>query len=269
LQERNEFLAEYKRREHEGLDNTWILKPSGGAHGDDIIVKRNGDDILNFIEAAGSTSWVVQKYLENPLLLPGGRKFDLRCMVLVDHNYSIYLYSEGILRTCSVAYSLTDLDNRFAHLANHCLQKDHPAYGSFANEPDNLMGYDAFASVLESMGATLADGCPVSLETHILPQIEKQVLYALLAAKEHMEVLHTSTYRCFNLLGFDFMLDDNFRVYLIEVNASPTTDPKLIPRLVEELVRVAIDPVFPSLSAATKISREDKDEFKLLWSPIR
>lgn len=267
LKERNEFLAEYDRRENEGLDNTWILKPSGGAHGDGIRVMRDVNDILTVLDNAGS-SWVVQKYLEKPLLLPGARKFDMRCMVLVDHNYCIYLYSEGILRTCSVAYSLNDLDNRFAHLANHCLQKDHPDYGSFEEEPDNLMGYEAFANLLKRMGATSSDNCPVSLETHILPQIEKQVVYALLAAKEHMEVLDTSSYRCFNLLGFDFMLDDNFKVYLVEVNASPTTDPKLIPQLVEELLRVAVEPLFPSRSPLST-SSNGSGEFKLLWSPIR
>mmetsp|Transcript_112240 Transcript_112240/g.198126 ORF Transcript_112240/g.198126 Transcript_112240/m.198126 type:complete len:106 (+) Transcript_112240:3-320(+) len=44
------------------------------------------------------------------------------------------------------------------------------------------------------------------------------------------------------------MLDDRFNVYLVEVNASPTTDPKFIPKLVEEVVRVAIDPLLPPQS---------------------
>merc|ERR1719235_1202552 len=157
--ERSEFVQEYRRRQDAGLDNTWILKPSGGAHGDDIVVMRGEDDILKFLkmqQEAGRGAWVVQKYLHNPLLLPGQRKFDVRCMVLVTHDYSIYLYSEGILRSCSVKFSLEDLDDRFAHLANHCLQEHHPEYGSY--EPLNLLSYDAFDKILHESGQLGPDG---------------------------------------------------------------------------------------------------------------
>ena len=42
-----------------------------------------------------------------PLLLRGGRKFDVRCWVLLDPDYKVYLYREGVLRTGAVAYSVT------------------------------------------------------------------------------------------------------------------------------------------------------------------
>merc|ERR1712232_686862 len=157
-------------------------------------------EILNFLDTSDTPAWVVCKYLEHPLLLPGRRKFDLRCMVLLCHDYSIYLYSEGVLRTCSVAYSMDDLNDRYAHLANHCLQKDHPNYGSFEDEPDNLMSYAAFKRFLSEAGH--GDN---ALDDHILPQIERQVVYSLLAARDQMEVLPTAAYSSFNLLGYDFM----------------------------------------------------------------
>ena len=55
----------------------------------------------------------------------------------------------------------------------------------------------------------------------------------------------------FEVLGFDFMLDDNFKVYLIEVNTNPcleTSCPilqKIIPAMLENTFRIAIDPLFP------------------------
>eukprot|EP00927_Polykrikos_kofoidii_P060776 TRINITY_DN55693_c0_g1_i1.p1 TRINITY_DN55693_c0_g1~~TRINITY_DN55693_c0_g1_i1.p1 ORF type:complete len:461 (+),score=85.76 TRINITY_DN55693_c0_g1_i1:89-1384(+) len=243
--EQDEFVAEFARRSKEGLDNTWILKPSGGAHGDDIEVMNNLTSILEFLESAGNTAWIVQKYLENPLLLPARRKFDVRCMVLVTHDYRIYLFSEGILRTCSVAFSLEDLGDRYAHLANHCLQANHSAYGTFEGEPENLLSYDAFDAFLRACSEDHFEGGVVSLETHILPQIEKQVLFSLMAVRDQLQVSELASYSCFNLFGYDFMLDDSFGVHLVEVNSSPTTDPSLIPCLVEEVVRVAVDPLFP------------------------
>ena len=64
--ERAEFLQEFQRRHRACLENTWILKPSGGAHGDDIVVMNEADDIVNFLDARQTeiacTPWVVQKY---------------------------------------------------------------------------------------------------------------------------------------------------------------------------------------------------------------
>jgi tubulin--tyrosine ligase len=228
-QERAEFIKEYRQRHEDGRENTWILKPSGGAHGDDIVIMNKEEDITKFLDSqsseAGSTPWVVQKYLEKPLLLQGGRKFDMRCMVLVTHDFNIYLYTEGILRSCSVPFSLNDLSDRFAHLANHCLQEHHPDYGK--HEPLNLLSYADFDKFL------LDSGQPATLQTHILPQIEKQIVYSLLAARDQLVVQENADYKCFNLLGYDFMLDDQCSVYLVEVNSSPTTDPRLIAQLVE------------------------------------
>jgi len=172
-------------------------------------------------------------------------------MVLVTHDYCIYLYSEGVLRSCSARFSLDDLSDRFAHLANHCLQEQHPHYGK--HEDLNLLSYANFDRFLGEIGRVGPDGCPIRLDSHILPQIEDIVVYTVLAVKDHMEVLDTASYRCFNLLGFDFMLDDSCNVYLVEVNSSPTTDPRLIPRLVEEIVCTAVDPLYPRQHASRSL----------------
>merc|ERR1712176_1126206 len=128
------------------------------------------------------------------------------------------------------------------------------------------MSYASFSRFLHETGR--GDN---ALDTVILPQIEKQVVYSLLAVREQMEVIETSNYRAFNLLGYDFMLDDELNVYLIEVNASPTTDPKLIPGLVVEVVRTAIDPVFPPHADVKSPPLQDDltGTFKLLWNSKR
>ena len=56
--------------------NAWILKPSDGCKGHHIQVKDNLDEMLSFLESRekGSISYVVQRYVERPLLLHGGRR---------------------------------------------------------------------------------------------------------------------------------------------------------------------------------------------------
>lgn len=85
---------------------------------------RSLSEILRHLDsrAGKSTEWVVQRYLDRPLLLRGGRKFDMRLWVLLDHNYHMYLYRQGVLRTGSVPFSMDNLDDRFVHLSNHCIQ---------------------------------------------------------------------------------------------------------------------------------------------------
>jgi len=55
----------------------------------------------------------------------------------------------------------------------------------------------------------------------------------------------------FELFGYDFMIDEDFKVWLIEVNTNPCLElssshlARLIPNVVECALKLAIDPVFP------------------------
>ena len=55
----------------------------------------------------------------------------------------------------------------------------------------------------------------------------------------------------FELFGYDFMFDDQFKPYLIEVNSNPSLEPsstllaKLFSQMLDNSFRIAIDPLFP------------------------
>jgi Tubulin-tyrosine ligase family len=54
----------------------------------------------------------------------------------------------------------------------------------------------------------------------------------------------------FEIFGYDFMIDENFKVYLIEANTNPCLEiccpllARIIPELLDNTLRVAVDPLY-------------------------
>ena len=54
----------------------------------------------------------------------------------------------------------------------------------------------------------------------------------------------------FELFGYDFMIDEDFNVWLIEVNTNPSLTEsahylsQLMPRMVDDLMKLTVDKVF-------------------------
>ena len=54
----------------------------------------------------------------------------------------------------------------------------------------------------------------------------------------------------FEIFGYDFMIDENFKVYLIEANTNPNLEicspllARIIPELLDNSLRIAVDPLY-------------------------
>ena len=57
---------------------------------------------------------------------------------------------------------------------------------------------------------------------------------------------------CFEIFGYDFMIDADFSVWLIECNTNPSLDEscsllrQIIPRMIDDAFKLTIDRDFPS-----------------------
>uniref|UniRef100_A0A7S1JDB9 Tubulin--tyrosine ligase n=1 Tax=Eutreptiella gymnastica TaxID=73025 RepID=A0A7S1JDB9_9EUGL len=164
-----------------------------------------------------------------------GRKFDIRCWVLLTAPYDVYLFDQASLRTASEPYDPNCLGANLSHLTNHCLQIQHPDFGKW--EAGNEMWWWQLQQYFDSAGR----GC--SLEQDIYPQIRRHVRDSLLSVQDHLAL--SPDYRAFQLFGFDFMIDDSFKVWLLEINGSPAAAEVLYDSIVEGMVRICLDPVYP------------------------
>uniref|UniRef100_UPI0035901AF7 tubulin--tyrosine ligase n=1 Tax=Myxine glutinosa TaxID=7769 RepID=UPI0035901AF7 len=234
--EREAFLTAFRRLEHDDSGNAWIAKSSSGAKGEGILISNNATEILEYVDNQNQVH-VVQKYIENPMLLePGHRKFDIRSWVLLDSQFGIHLFREGVLRTSSDAYDPSNLHKTTSHLTNHCLQEALSSnYGHY--EEGNELFFEAFDEYLVHTYGT-------SMEKSILPQI-KHIIRDCLTCIEPEISTKALPYHSFQMFGFDFMVDEDFHVWLIEVNGAPACAQKLYGDLCQGIIDLAISPFFP------------------------
>jgi tubulin monoglycylase TTLL3/8 len=132
----------------------WIVKPGTKSRGRGIEVMRNFDEIIKYTQDNKGSKWVVQKYIENPMIIDR-KKFDIRQWVLVtDWNpLTVWAYRGSYVRLAAKDYD-SNKNDRFAHLTNNCvvkqfLQKEmEEEYGSEEDadgvELDNIMSTEDF-----------------------------------------------------------------------------------------------------------------------------
>lgn len=123
-----EVAARGRQHTIDGCANIWILKPGGKSRGRGIRCINKLDAARHLFRSTTSRTrvglpaprWVVQKYIENPIIIQR-RKFDIRQWVLVkDWNpLTAYFYDVCYLRFAAEEYSLADFENRFGHLTNN------------------------------------------------------------------------------------------------------------------------------------------------------
>ena len=96
----------------------WILKPSVTNKGADIAVVRDWEGVLDALEEVPDIrEWVLQRYIERPLLL-SGHKFHLRVYVLCVGALQVYVFDLILMLIAAHGYDLTDLDDIYKHLTN-------------------------------------------------------------------------------------------------------------------------------------------------------
>lgn len=224
------FVAKYfKEKQDLGTKPSyWICKPAKLSQGRGIIIFSDIRDLM-FKDA-----YVVQKYICNPLLV-GRYKCDLRIYVCVTgfKPLTIYMYQEGLVRFATEKFDLSNLEDDYSHLTNSSINKLGASY--------------------EKIKEVVGQGCKWTLSRFfsylrnwdvddllLRRKINHMVILTVLAMAPSVPVANN----CFELFGFDILIDDNLKPWLLEVNYSPalslecSTDVSVKRSLVHDIIEL-------------------------------
>lgn len=193
-----------------GKNNIWIVKPGRKSRGRGISLFTSLDQIKKYTQ--NPQQWIVQKYIENPLLI-NQKKFDIRQWVLITNSdpLTIWIYNSSYLRFTVENYDEKDIENLYIHLTNNSISKKSDKFSESGIEGCMWSSSQFSDFLLEKYGEDVWG-------KKLFPRIKEIVKMSLLA------VGNLGRKNSFEIFGYDFMVDNELKVWLIEVNSSPSME---------------------------------------------
>ncbi|EDV23631.1 uncharacterized protein TRIADDRAFT_27246, partial [Trichoplax adhaerens] len=212
-EEYNEFYATFKREK--GL---WIVKPIASSRGRGIFLVSQPNQVPL------DEKLVVSRYVRNPYCIDG-YKFDIRLYVLVT-SYDplvIYLYKEGLTRFATMKYDngVRNINKACMHLTNYSINKKSNDYIR-CEDPNvedfgNKWSMSAMLRYLNEYGEDTT-----ALMIRIEDVIIKTIISAELPIATACKSFLPHRRNCFEIYGFDILVDEDLRPWVLEVNLSPS-----------------------------------------------
>uniref|UniRef100_A0A4W4HEZ8 Tubulin tyrosine ligase-like family, member 7 n=1 Tax=Electrophorus electricus TaxID=8005 RepID=A0A4W4HEZ8_ELEEL len=229
------FPAEYtqfqnyaKELRRKRKQKTFIVKPANGAMGHGISLIRNCEKL------PAQDHFIVQEYLDKPFLMEG-YKFDLRIYILVTScdPLRVFLYNDGLVRMGTEKYhtpSEANLNQLYMHLTNYSVNKHNENFERDETvDKGSKRSISWFTEFLRSNDYDVAKfwGDVSELVVKTLIVAEPHVLHAYRMCRPGQPPGSDSV--CFEVLGFDIILDRKLKPWLLEINRAPSfgTDQKI------------------------------------------
>lgn len=113
------------------------------------------------------------------------------------------------MRTSSDGYDPKN-QNNYVHLTNNCLQQFGDNYSK--HEDGNTLGFDVLHEFLKKAFPNL----PIDMKKHFISKMHNFVIDTYLSCKKSLNP--NKRKNVFELFGYDFLIDEDLRTWLIEVN---------------------------------------------------
>ena len=195
---------------------------------------------------------IIQKYIEKPLCYKG-RKCDMRLWVLLTWDYNLYLFKEGHFKATSIPFDINS-HNSYVHLTNYSVQKYNENFAKY--EMGNEISFTDFEISVNNA---------INIRKDLIPKLKNIIIYTMKSVKNKINKCDRRL--CFEIFGYDFMFDVDYKPYLLEINTNPGLEISspliqiLIPRLIDDAFKLTIDKVF--LISNNNLEKMKKNPFKV------
>ncbi|CEF61849.1 Tubulin polyglutamylase TTLL11 [Strongyloides ratti] len=216
-------LEEFKKYIKDNETKWFISKPDDGAQGSGIYLLNKFDDLKSYNDRQ-----LIQEYIINPFLMNDNLKFDFRIYAVLRsiNPLSIYVAREGMVRFCTEKYKKPTKDknlNLYSHLTNYSLNKNHTSYKHSNSLKDQIKGSKRLLSTvfhqMEKRGMNTR---------RLWHNIKIIIVKTVIAMLPEIMLNYEQTFhdmdgpQCFQIMGFDIMVQDDGKPILLEVNAAPS-----------------------------------------------
>jgi len=189
----------------------YIIKPDSGSLGQGIVIVEPGEQY-----SPDDSLAIAQKYI--PSLLLDDTKFDLRVYALVSSisPLEIYVYRDGIARFCSEKVGGNPI---YSQITNVTLNKG------------NIEAEDIsdISRLISDVFPELQNKYKINLD-ELWEKIDNVIILTVIAAHNYLkkgeewQCPRNGYSRCFQILGFDILLDPDFNPHVLEVNYRPSLE---------------------------------------------
>ncbi|KAI0238489.1 Protein polyglycylase TTLL10 [Lamellibrachia satsuma] len=229
----------------------WICKPAAMNRGKGIYLVRDIRQLRENLAARDErkkqhSTWhvtddrIIQRYIMKPLLLDW-RKFDIRAYMLVASMAPyLVLYHEGYARLCLLEYDSRET-NLMAHLTNQCVQRQSCAY--LSGKENTVWSMDRLNDYINRQVAPHKNLETDWVFNSLTRRMKLIMLHCFQAVRNHF----VSKVGFFELYGFDFLIDNEMNVWLIEINQNPSMATNcrvlrdIVPEVLANTLYVAIE----------------------------
>ncbi|GAA6107251.1 protein polyglycylase TTLL10 isoform X1 [Tachysurus ichikawai] len=258
--------------------NIWICKPTGLNQGRGIFLLHTSEDIAAFrarmqmlaesktnkeIALSMSQAMIAQRYIQNPLLLKG-KKFDVRSYLLIacTSPYMVFFRHGYVRLTCDLYDPKSN--NLTAHLTNQYMQKRNPLYSILKEETVwSMERFNSYINDKFTVPKSLQRDWVLNVFTKRMQQI---MTHCFLAVKSKLEC----KLGYFDLIGCDFLIDEDFKVWLLEMNCNPALHTNcevlkdVVPKTVTETLDLTLEIFNKCCSGLKLLPLSSQKDFVLL-----
>ena len=212
--EKQEIIEKFSKYSLKNDNDVWMIKPTMGSLGLKISILTNYSDIK-------LKNYLITKYLYNPHLIKG-YKYDLRFHGLVStiKPLKLYLYNEGLVRLASEKYnfSVSDPHNKYSFLTNLFINKKNQKKFIYPKnmknmEDSNLWNLDTFQKYCARNNINYE-----KLYSEVGDIFIKMMITVREKIIDNIEKTNMQYSNFYHLIGFDIILDENLKPYLLETN---------------------------------------------------